>query len=511
MLVTLDNLGEWGVLRDGLPHELPDNAWSDGRNVRFREGYAEKFTGEVEAYGASTIDPYHVCPLVSGTSRLWIEAGLNQIYSVNSSAVHTNITRASGGNYSATADRGWTSTVLGGIAILNNGIDVPQAWGGTGLCVDLANWPSTLRARSIRAFRNFLIAMNVTKSGTNFPHMLKWSHGADPGTVPASWDETDATRDAGEGDLSDTPTHLVDGLVLGDMFIAYKEGSYYALEDVGGYQVLRARLVSPDMGMLTQNCAAAFPNGHCVLGQNDVYVHSGGPPETILTARARRWLFSQMDSQNYRRAFVVGNPLSTEVWVCFPSIGSDTCDLALVWNWKANSLAIRELADVKHGATGVVDADLANSWETLTETWETDSGPWNQSAVSDAATRLVMAGQSELLMADSGAAFGGSAPTAYVERTGLSLGQPQRVKLLRGVRPIIEGATGSIINVRIGAAMTPNATPTWSTAVPFNIGTDIQVDSFAKGRYLAIRFESNTSINWRMKRLDLDVELAGGY
>ena len=76
MLVTIDNLGQWGVLRDGLPHELPDNAWSDGQNVRFREAYAEKASGSADAFGTSAITPYHVAPLVVGGTRYWLEAGL---------------------------------------------------------------------------------------------------------------------------------------------------------------------------------------------------------------------------------------------------------------------------------------------------------------------------------------------------------------------------------------------------------------------------------------------------
>ena len=509
MFVTLDNLGEWGVLRDGLPHDLPDNAFSDGMNVRFRDGYAEKFAGETEAYGASSIVPYHVTPLTAGTDRLWLEAGLNSIWSINSSAVHTNITRASG-PYAATIDGGWVSTVLGGVAILNNGVDVPQAWGGSGLCTDLPNWPSTLRARSVRTFRNFLVAMNVTKSGVNFPAMIKWSHGADPGTVPPSWDETDPTRDAGEGDLSDTPGGLIDGYALGDFLIVYKEGAYYALEDVGGSQIIRARLISSEAGMLAKNCVAQFPGGHLVLGQGDVYVHAAGAPQAILTARARRWLFQNLDAQYYRRSFVVANPLASEIWICFPQIASEACDLALVWNWKQNAIAIRELPEATHGAIGVVNADLANSWDSLTEPWASLTKKWNQTPASDAALRLVLATRNNLRMVDSGANFAGTAFNAFVERTGMSFGDPHRVKVIKGVRPIIEGVTGSVF-ISMGGAMEPNAEPTWSAPVEFRIGVDTQADAFASGRYISYRIESDQSINWRVKRLDLELEMAGRY
>ena len=512
MIVTIDNLGQWGILRDGLSHELPLNAWSGGQNVRFREGYAEKFTGHAEAYGDSAVVPYHVAPLQVGATRWWIEAGLAAIYSIDNTGTHTDITRTSGGAYTGDADDRWTSTSFGGIAILNNGIDVPQAWAGSGLCTNLADWPATLRARSVRAYRQFLVAVGISKSGTRYPHTVKWSHTADPGALPSSWDETDPTVDAGEGDLADHPSELVDALPMGDSLILYKEGAYYAMTDVGGSQVMRTQLISPDMGILGVNCAASFPGGHVVLGQGDVYVHSGGAPETILTARARRWLFGNLDNSNYGRAFLVANPLASEVWVCFPSIGQETCDLALVWNWKANTLGTRELPSATHAANGVVDADLSDSWDSDAEPWSADTSKWNQAETTKTATRTVIASaDSKLLLADTSSTFSGTSMNAYVERTGLSFDAPERVKLCRGVRPIIEGSEGGTVQVSIGASMDPTVEPTWSAPVDYVIGSNVQADSFAAGRFLAVKIASSSAINWRIKRLGLDVEAQGGY
>ena len=55
-----------------------------------------------------------------------------------------------------------------------------------------------------------------------FTNMVKWSHQADPGTVPASWDETDPALDAGEKTLSDSPGDNITGMQLGEDFIVYK-------------------------------------------------------------------------------------------------------------------------------------------------------------------------------------------------------------------------------------------------------------------------------------------------
>ena len=180
-----------------------------------------------------------------------------------------------------------------------------------------------------------------------------------------------------------------------------------------------------------------------------------------------------------------------------------------MWNWKANTLGIRDLPNATHGANGVVDAALATSWDSLEGSWDTLDFKWDQSSVTKSAQRTVLAA-GNMLLADAGVGFSGSPMTARVVRTGLSFGAPDRVKLIRGVRPIFEGTSG-VVNVRVGGAMEPNTAPVWSDAVPFTIGTDIQVDTFATGRFIALEFESDTLVNWRIKQLTFDGDVQGGY
>ena len=68
---------------------------------------------------------------------------------VTRSTVWYDITRASGGDYSSTADDTWTSTILGGVLVMTNFYDKPQYWALTNGTVlssqkmqDLNNWPA---------------------------------------------------------------------------------------------------------------------------------------------------------------------------------------------------------------------------------------------------------------------------------------------------------------------------------------------------------------------------------
>jgi len=68
---------------------------------------------------------------------------------VSRANVWYDVTRASGGDYSATASENWTSTIIGGVLVMTNGYDVPQYWSltngiplSTTKMQDLNDWPS---------------------------------------------------------------------------------------------------------------------------------------------------------------------------------------------------------------------------------------------------------------------------------------------------------------------------------------------------------------------------------
>jgi hypothetical protein len=63
-------------------------------------------------------------------------------------------------------------------------------------------WNANWRAAALRSYKSFLIALNVTKAGVNFPSLVKWSDVAPNNVAPTTWDETDTTKLAGENPLS---------------------------------------------------------------------------------------------------------------------------------------------------------------------------------------------------------------------------------------------------------------------------------------------------------------------
>ena len=510
MMVTVPLAGQYGFIADQPTQELPINAWSRVENMRFRGGLAERVGGHASIFAAPTVTPLHLAPYQTATKRYWVHCGTSSVFA-DDGTTRNNIT---GPTPTGTASDRWTSTVLGGVLVLNNSVNIPTFWAGTGTLANLTGWDANWRCKSIAAFKNFLVAINITKSSTNYPHMVKWSDAADPGAVPASWDEADATKLAGEQDIAETPDQIIDQMVLGDANLIYKERSIYAMRFIGGTQVFEFRRVPGNYGMLARGCAAVTPKGHVVLSNGDVVLVDGvNEPQSILTDRLKNWLFaSQIDSASYSKCFVVANPSKAEAWICYPEVGETTCTRALVWNWDANVFGVRELPNANHAASGLLDYSASSGWSTDAESWADDSTLWNQDEFTPADPRLLIASNAPgIYLADAGATFAGSAVEATLERSGMAFDAPEQVKVIRSVYPRIDAPAGTQVQITLGYSMDAEQAPIWGSPVTYTVGSTYKADAFASGRFLALRLSSTGGPRWRVKSLSLDLVAQGAY
>ncbi len=512
-LIKVPAVGQYGVNRDLSSHELPNNAWTNASNIRFVDGMASQVLGYKELYSSATVVPFHVLPVDVLGIRTWIYAGAGKMYTTANGGVHTNITRQTASvdvDYSAVRNS-WVSSVLGGIPILNNGVDVPQMWLLTGKALALTNWPATVRAQSVRTYKNSLIALNITKGATSYPYMVKWSHPAEAGTVPITWDIADATKDAGEYDLSEGYDTIVDGLPLRDSFIIYKQSSIWRMDYTGGVFVYRFQKIISNQGALSRNCVAEVNGQHFVFSNSDCIIHDGQTAVSVLDKQTRRDLFLQINSTKASQCFVFVNWLFNEVFACFPALGSSVCNKALVWNYIDKTVSFRDLPNINHAENGPVDDESNVTWDSDSGAWDDDATPWDSQSASLNRTLSVMASDNQkLYLLDSTFANDGATITSSLERRGLSFGEPESMKLVRGVRPRIYGDSGTV-NVQIGYAQTPYADPVYNTPVPFSVNSTVAIDTMVQGRYIAIKFSNGTATNWRLDSYDVDVQKAGNW
>lgn len=525
-MIPVDQVGSVGIINDLPPSEIPLNAWTGGRNVRFLNGAVEKFSGHVEVYATPTWAPYWLLPVASGSSYFWLYAGTAKVGATDG-ATHADITRAAGGDYTTDLNIGWTGTVIEGVPVINNGADVPQMW-TPGLGNDLTAltaWDTNHRCRSMRSLKRYLVALDITKSGTRYPNMIKWSHEAPSNGVPIDWDETDETIDAGEWTLSAEGGFLVDAIPLRDDLMLYKESQTWLMQYVGGIDVFRFIRKFSEMGMLSRKCAVEFFSGKQILFTGeDVVLHDGQQAQSLISKRFISAIVGTIDSTYYQRSFVALNYPKREVWVCFPETGNSLCTKALVWNWIENTWSVRDLPNTAFIASGVVNPiGVEEVWSGAIGTWATDTDAWGDRTYDPSQRKMLIAAPdvTKLYSPDITQQFDGSNVTSYVEKT--NAGWPLKAdrppdftteKLVRGIWPRIRGTSGGVVNVYLGSQQRIDGPITWSTAFPFVIGTTEYCDFIGgcdAAKLHALRFESTSNIQWKLDGYDVDVVPTGSH
>ncbi len=519
-IVSIAPAGQFGVINDIRPAELPAPAWSSGKNVQFIDGAVWSIMDSEVLLDPLTEQCMWLMPTALGAAgeATWAMASPTKIYSFISNTL-TNITRVSGDYTGSTSER-WQGDLLSGIALFNNGVDVPQYWSAAYASVkllDLANWPSGYKTKCIRSYKNYLIALDITKGGVRYPTTVLWSHPADPGSIPVSWDIADPTKDAGEYALSDTPGFCIDSLPLRDVNIIYKQDSVWAMQHIGGTYVFRFYKLFGDFGVQTRDCVVEYISGkHCVFTGNDLIIHDGQTAKSIVDGKCRSLLKGITEAQ-LATAFLVANSIYREVWLCYRNATDAiiAADTAIVYNWETGTISFRDLPDYRFIAHGKLNPTTAGAllWSGISDTWASSTIPWGETKTMPSVSRSVALGTMKLEWLE---ALRHSTPICYVERLYLGIamraGQPpdlSSAKFISRVWPRIQGTAGDQLTITLGSAFYPDGPIVWATPHTFIIGTTEKLDCTLTGKLFAIRIESQNTDQWTYTGLDVEIIESG--
>ena len=529
MKVPFTDLGQIGIIKDHGAHELQPNAFSDGNNVVFRDGLLSKITGHGKVFGTPSCRPSWLLPYRDPASNAyyWLYPGLTDasagvIYSYDGTN-HTNRTRGSG-NYTPSALTPYTGGVSNGLPFINNGVDIPQKWDRTGTALkatmeDFANWPSGYKAKVLRPYREFIVALDIDDgSAVRNPYRVMW--GDPPGaafTEPTTWIAA-AGNLAGDIYLNESGGYAIDCLPLRNVNVIYAQSATYAMRYIGGNRVFSIDLMFSEYGILAPRCAKPFRDGrHFVVTTGDIITHDGVTAVSVADKRVRELIFSEIDDTNYHTSFVAPNYDKEEMWFCYPTTGNSLPNKCAIMNVTTGAWSFRDLDNISHIAYGVIDTGV-NVWDDDTAAWDSDDSVWDSPDFNPTKYNLLMAqhestaATSLFHRADHLNLFNGSAYTAFAQRTGLdiaALGQtgyirgPEIVKDIDRVSPKL---TGGPVEIRIGTCDSVDGTYTWQDYQTFDPSTQFKLDFRANGRYWGWEIRSTGDVSWQVESMDFGIK-----
>jgi len=521
--LKVENLGRVGFVADKEPIAVPPEAWTDVSNVRCIDGSIGSFEGH-EKIDTISVLPQTIENIKTGQRTYFVYADDDTIYSY-SAGTETDI---SGYTYS-TGGR-WDSCVLGGVAILNNGVDVPQYWGGEGTAVKLdydavddpdnpCKWDDVgMTAQLIRPFKYHLFAFDIDDCNGRNRRRVWWSHPAEPGSLPITWNITRADYDAGDAELSETTGYILDALQLRDTLQIYLDDAVYSVTYTGRQdrQIFNFRNVTTSIGIYARNCVCDIGGAHFLVSDGDIFLYDGNQFKTIADERVKDFFFNGINRSAYFRAFCEYYHRTGEVWLCYPSTDSATCDKALVWDKNTNTWGQRDIPSCLDATFGVVDRKSEYTWATLPyatwadwgnnpvpPTWTTWTMPLDSSPIYDS---LVIAGDGALYEMDRTNQADGVNMTCYARRTALDIGDKADWHMALKLYPHAEG---DAFRVRIGSQDYVTDSVAWSDYQAFDPNTDYKLDFRVSGRLHAIEFSSAADVSWKVSGYELDYEQVG--
>jgi len=521
------DLDPYGVVSDTNPFDV-DSEWTGVSNMRFNNLAAEKFGGVV--LGTNTTNQaYHLQFNGNHVNPLWIYMGDGEIRTTDFSTdtdIDTN-------NLASTSATNWTSSLFNNFPVMCNEVDPPMTWLNkfANPVEFLPAWDVNLLAKSVRPYRGFLIAMNITEGAELQATRLIWSDLADNGALPASWDISDPTTLAGDVYLTQDKAEIIDGLALRDFFVIYKTHSMDLMRLTGGQNIMSFQTVQINSGLLAKNCVQEFKGKHFIVSDADVVLFDGQTVESIADKRVRAEIFTDIDVENYRNSFVVRYDRQDEMWFCYPTQGQSTPNKAAIWNWKDNVWTFRDLDQSHHIASGLANFAISVTYDQALYTYDDPQAavPYLPVASNPTTDTLITAATDKLGILDEGFDNFTGPMTGSLTKESMTLGDEQKIKLIDSVVPKITGvfAPGEnlVIDVQVGTQMSPDDSIDWRPAQQIKLQNPDagDVTAFnakwreayfsAKGRYISVRFTGNQGLGttWTLHGFYFKFRYAGDY
>lgn len=429
---AVQQLGAVGLMLDGDPTMLPDQAFTDALNVRFNGR-------EIESYQGNRFEPYYTD---TGTTP-WPANPIWQIVSVvfdgfsNGARVLfylAEMTTTEGGkelhayaqNMSTPAlalvgsfsdwpiDNSWsaykgqinncvffgmTGQTPQGKAYDWTGFDILTGWGeqtGGDQVVVTRRWS----CKKLIAFDNRLLMLNTVEESAGgvdvpLPNRVRWSGFAQENAFPINWDDTAANRTpedfaaavidgyAGWQDIG-TQSQIIDACENGGTLYVYTERETFSLTPSGNDQSpFITKTVYSDLGCLDLGCVVNCHGYNYVFTGNDVVRHDAVSWKSIADGYVRDFIADVANGSGLGKIRMTGYPELSEVWLMIPgdqqASGDYAKSIALTYNYVKNTWSKKTLPyilDVDFVPVAPDSVTLPVLWDENNTAWDDELAPW---------------------------------------------------------------------------------------------------------------------------------------
>jgi hypothetical protein len=539
-MLQVRQMGAVGIITDAEPFDLPLNGVSRGVNIRFNDNKigkapAHRLVDTLLDSSATTVTPLEsawlfsylypgssdIIGIIESSGRIfhWVNASMSEVTQVGFSGSASTIP--------------FTQCMLAGVSYVNRSNMIPQRFLPADTDYDdLENWDTNWRCRVLRGFKDYPVALDITKTATRYPTMIKWGNAAVYGAVSTSWDHTDPTTNAGENTPGDATSAWLDGLALRNAFCLYNDTQVYSMTESLDFEVFNFRKLYDNRGIINTNCVVEVNNLHYVFDRNDIYVHDGVQHRSICDGRVRRFIFDSIDYGSKDAFFVSHNPRQKEIKFFYRSgdelVGfsnGSKCNRSAVYNYVSDTWTFYDHPNVVGSC--FVGISTFTTWADMLTGWDVTGGTWYEQESSSSKHEMLL-GLHDADVINASRLFGfdliegGVLPYPIDEdatldgiayRTGIDMDDSgeeiQSYKVIKAVFPQIEDFDGSGVYLKFSGTLYSAATPTWSTEQNFDPETSYKVDTREGGRYLGWYLRCTATTDFRFTGFDADIQTTG--
>lgn len=534
--LPIRDLGAVGVITDVDPFNLPFNAFTRAKNVRFVNNSVEHAPifrqvldlGSNEnpelVHGLFTQDGYDTTLVVTDTFKVLEITGSSAATTVYTGSMSANV-------------KPYTACSLANVEYVNRTDTAPIYRGPSDTNFSaLSNFVPSSSCASLRSYGDFLIALNMTEGGVNLPTRVRYSDLALANQIPSTWDATDLTNSAGFNDIVQMKTPIVDGLSLNTNFFIYSSDQVWQMEFVGGAFIFNFRKVFDNCGVINTNCIVENEGKHFVFDNDDIYTHDGLTKTSICDKRVRNYIFSGIDMSKAGKCYVQQNKSLEEIYFCYHSgddlavyTDGDFCNRAAVFNYRSNTWSFIDLPNTTSGTSSNVNT--VGTYDTNTSTYDQTGGTYHEQEsrfdqfplmVSRAYTGAYETISTNRVLGVDLVNKGNLAKPAVVEfsfpmfaeRVGIDLDEAQiplsGYKVINRIYPQATTVSSDPeIHFEFGAGDLATEVTNYNPGIVFNMATEYKVDTRMSGRYLSYKVGTETPKDFSLSGFDVDLQIVG--